>query len=1251
LAGRVVPSPAGGDEVDFSILGPLEVHDHGGAIRIAGARLRSLLILLLVNRNEVLSSDRILDALWPEGQPASGRAALQARVAALRRGIGADRIETREPGYVLRVGVDELDADRFERLVAEGRRKLRADDPVAAAPTLSAALALWRGEPLLDVAYAPFAQAEIQRLSGLYLGAVEDHVEARLAVADPSELVDELEGLVQRHPFRERLHGQLITALYRAGRQADALAAYQDARRTLAEELGIEPGPALQDLQRAVLAQDPGLLASAGQVTEPSPEHRRTVTVMLLDPEPMDDQDPELDRARREHVSATTRRIVEQHGGSLHRVAGNRVLATFGLPTVHEDDALRAIRAAMELSHADKPAPRIAIATGEIVAGGDRGWDVDGRPVTDAERLLGAAKSGHVLLGHGTRALIRSSVQLRPIDSGDAWLVEGLIAGSQPGGDDTRFVGRDHELAQLLQAFGRARDHRTVHLVTVIAPPGIGKSRLAREFTSVVGDQASVLVGHCPAYGEGVTFWPIAEILSRLTRDRPLAEILGGEIDAERIEARLGGVTGAAGAEIGVQEVFWAVRRLVETLGRERPLLLVVEDIHWAEPTMLTLLEYLTEWTIDTPVVLICLARPELLERAPAWAGGRVNALTILLEPLTGAESAALVGSLPVAQRLSGSLRGRIQDLADGNPLFLEQIVAHMVEQGVSDSEIRIPPTIQALLAARIEQLATAERSALERASILGSEFAMDALSALQPPGTAPHRSADLRALAAKEFLRTTSSRAGSEPSYRFRHVLLQQSAYAGMTRSLRAELHERYADWLDSSGGERTLETDELIGYHLEQAVHHRREIGDGGERTSAIAGRAGARLAAAGHRAFTSGDMGAAVGLLRRAGDLLPVGDRTRLDTLPDLAGALFETGQLRDAIAVLNEASTVALEVGDQRTIWRAAVQTRQLGLYIEPGEADVDELLNEVGEAARVLEGLGDRLGAARAWRTLSDLHLMQGRVRTAERACRRATEHAAAVSSRRERAWSIGQLGFCSLWGPTRVSTVLRRLREVLRSAAGDPLLEANVLGFLAVAEMMAGRSDAARADMARGRAMTRALGLTWQGGFHETLAADMERISGNPAGAEPLFRSAMTILLDQGDRWTASIASIDLASVLLDLGRVDEALELIDAAGVMPVSGDAEWRFKRAAVGGRALARLDRPDDGLALAQEAAADVLRTEYVEHQGTVLLGLAEVQAACGRATDARASAISARDTFDRKGDRASAERARQFAAQLG
>jgi hypothetical protein len=278
--------------------------------------------------------------------------------------------------------------------------------------------------------------------------------------------------------------------------------------------------------------------------------------------------------------------------------------------------------------------------------------------------------------------------------------------------------------------------------------------------------------------------------------------------------------------------------------------------------------------------------------------------------------------------------------------------------------------------------------------------------------------------------------------------------------------------------------------------------------------------------------------------------------------------------------------------------------------------------------------------------MSELHLMEGRVRAAERDCRRATEHAAAGSSRRERAWLVGQSGYCWLWGPARVSTVLRDLRVVLRSAPGDPLVEANLLGFLAVAEMMAGMPDEARSDMERGRAMTRALGLTWQVGFHDTLAADLERIAGDPTAAEPLYRAAMTLFIEQGDRWTGSSASLDLAAVLIDLGRIDEALERIDAVDSLPTPADIEWRFKRSATTARALARIGRTEEAVALAEAASADALRTDYLEHHGTVLLALAEVQKIAGLSDEATASARAAVDAFTRKGDRTSVARARRL-----
>src|SRR5262245_20647298 len=376
--------------MEFRILGPLEVLQDGRAVDVGGAKHRALLGVLLLSPNRVVSRDRLIDSLWPERPPETAGKALQVYVSQLRKALGRERIVTRKPGDLVHVEEGELDLERFQRLQEEGR--------------FAEGFSLWRGPPLADFLYEPFAQAEIARLEELRLACLEERIERDLAQGRNADLVGELEALVREHPLRERLRGQLMLALYRSGRQAEALDVYQAGRRLLADELGLDPGAALKDLQKAILVHDPALdplvdlpdgerhelppaAASAPSPLAATREVRKTVTVLFADVSPSGERlDPESLRRLIDRCFEELRPVLERHGGMVERFVGGAVATVFGLPVVHEDDALRAVRAGDEIrAHLSglegeleghwgaQLELRIGVSTGEVVAGGDSG--------------------------------------------------------------------------------------------------------------------------------------------------------------------------------------------------------------------------------------------------------------------------------------------------------------------------------------------------------------------------------------------------------------------------------------------------------------------------------------------------------------------------------------------------------------------------------------------------------------------------------------------------------------------------------------------------------------------------------------------------------------------------------------------------------------------------------------------------------------------------------------------------------------
>ncbi|MDQ4029865.1 MAG: AAA family ATPase, partial [Actinomycetota bacterium] len=848
--------------MEFRILGPLEVLDGDRAVPLPGGRARALLARLILDAGNVVSAERLVDDLWGEAVPATAHTALQGLVLQLRRRLEPTRargeppvvLRTAPPGYVLAVDPALVDATRFRRLLEDAR----AAEARERAATFRRALALWRGPALTDFVYEPFAQREIATLEELRLAAIEDRVDADLALGPQSELVAELEALVAEHPFRERLRGQLMLALYRNGRQAEALDTYRDARRALVEELGIEPGPRLRQLEQAILRQDPALEPQPSSAREqPALEpispaqpwlqaERRVVTVVFVDLGASlgvrDGLDAEALRRTMGLSRDAATAILTRHGATIEELVGDVLVGVFGTPVAHEDDALRAVRATVELREAATrqrgglerdphvPLPiRAGIETGEVVVGvpGSGQRTVSGDAVHVAAALQRAAGDDEVLVGEATGRVLDGAALLEPVaisgGSLGAWKVVDLVLGAPavPRRLDAPIVGRDAELARLGAALARTVRERTGCRFTVLGDAGIGKSRLAKEFTEVLGSGTVILTGHCLAYGDGVTFWPLREVVLEATRAGrfdSLSQLLAGEDDGEEIAGQLSAALGLTQEPTRVDELFPAVRRFFEALAKRHPLVVVLEDVQWAEETFLDLIEYVAR-AVREPVLLLCLARPELIEERPAWRAGRRNVETLFLEPLGSTEIQSIAdrvagGTLPV------ETRDRVVETAQGNPLFAEQLVASLQDEDSAS----LPASVHALLAARLDRLGPAERDLLRCAAVVGTDFTVDALISLVPEQARPFVGRHLQALERKRLIRPRPS-AGRE--FSFRHVLIQLAAYRGATREDRAHLHERFAGWLRDEAPERPPSLDEMIGYHLEQAVAERRVLG----------------------------------------------------------------------------------------------------------------------------------------------------------------------------------------------------------------------------------------------------------------------------------------------------------------------------------------------------------------------------------------------------------------------------------------
>ena len=529
-------------------------------------------------------------------------------------------------------------------------------------------------------------------------------------------------------------------------------------------------------------------------------------------------------------------------------------------------------------------------------------------------------------------------------------------------------------------------------------------------------------------------------------------------------------VLGDPGAATSVDEIARATRVLLEAVAAEAPLVIVLDDIQWGEAAFLDLVDHVAELSRDVPMLLLCMARPELYDRRPGWGGGKLNATTVLLEPLVDGDADVLVASLLDDNAADEGLRARILAAAEGNPLFAEEMVALVRDS--PGGQVVVPPTIQALLAARLDQLEPTERAVLGRGSIEGRVFHRGAVQALSPDET--ELTAPLSGLVRRELVRPDRAQLAGEEAFRFRHLLIRDAAYDALPKATRAELHERFASWIGAHGGE-VVEHDEVAGYHLERAYRCRVELGPAGDSARALAARAGEHLAAAGTKAAARGDMRAATGLLSRAIELMPSRDARRLALLPAFGRALQEAGQWERAEAVLSEALELAQAAGDRRVAADAAVARTHLRLFTG-STASHGEARLVLAEAARVFEELGDEAGLARALGLGGQIRFWAGESAAAIDDLERAARHARAAGDRMQEVDSLHYVLIAAVNGPMPVGSALARVLAMRDQLEGDRRLEVTLLRCQSRLEAMQGGFDDARVLIARATALMQELG-------------------------------------------------------------------------------------------------------------------------------------------------------------------------------
>jgi DNA-binding SARP family transcriptional activator/tetratricopeptide (TPR) repeat protein len=1217
--------------MEFRVLGPLEVWEGGRPLELRRPKHRALLAALLLRAGQAVSVDQLLDDLWGERPPPTARGSLQNMVSGLRKLLGKTVLRTESPGYVLDVGPERIDVFRFERLVEEARSAADEEERVE---RLRKALALWRGPPLADLAFEPFVLLEAPRLEGLRLAAHEELLEARLALGEHTQLLPELEALVAEHPFDERLRGQLMLALYRAGRQTEALELFREARRLLVDELGLEPSTTLRELEQAILRHDPALAPARPPSLLPT---RKTATVLYAALVAAELLDPELLSGLLDRYSAAAQLALERHGGTVEILRSGGILVVFGVPQSHEDDALRALRAAVELREGlqalgDELEPRIGIDTGEVFVGGPGSAALAiGAVVGIAKRLQEAATAGEIMIGPTTFGLVRDAVRLdrlEPLGLGSdrplgAWRLIELIEGAPaiPRRFEAPLVGRREELAELLGAFETARDQSSCQLVVLVGEPGIGKTRLARELVAKVGREALVLVGRCISYGAGATWLPLSEMLRETGAETPeaLGALLFAEQDRELVERRVAGLIDASEELAPLDETNWAIRRLVEVLARKQPLLLLFEDVHWAEPALLDLIDYIGKRATGR-ILVLCLTRPELLEVRTDWAEKAIT-----LSALSGADLHALVDFLDAP--LDPNASDRVVEVAEGNPLFAEQLVAHAREEGPESLELA-PPSIEALLASRIDLLSVEERALLQRAAVIGRRFSRAAMLELSA-GDRAFTEAQLRLLNDKGFI----SLGASDESLSFHHVLVRTVAYAGLTKALRADLHERIADWHERNG-----DAPALVGYHLEQAYHCLTELLPDEEHTLDLGRRGAERLASAAGQAVAEEDMRAAAALFVRAAALLGRADRLRPELLTHLGAALAAPGwsaELARADGVLAEAMEVARNFGAPQTEWNARIERSFVRRQMDPA-AWMRQARHEAEEAIEVCQKQGYLREQGQAWRLLGTLENDLGHARAGEEALRHALTYARRTRDERAERLILVELGFIAVYGPMPTADAIGLLEKNLELALARGRRHWQAITYESLAILWALRAGfvGARRFLADARILRDDLGLSGAGSAVAT--AVVEKLAGELAAAEAAYRSALRLYGEQGNLGFESTLAAELAAVLVERGRDDEAFRLTELAERNAAADDVHAQTRWRGVRGRVLAGRGLHEDALRLACDATQIASATDWLPLQADGLIDLGIVLRLAGRSDEAISEIERALQLYEGKGN---------------
>lgn len=1047
--------------------------------------------------------------------------------------------------------------------------------------------------------------------------------------------------------------------------------------------------------------QTPAVQAAAvPTVAPPAPtqkQERKVVTAVFSDltgSTAMGEKlDPETVQTVMSRYFAKMSEILQAHGGTVEKFIGDAIVAVFGVPVVHENDALRAVSACVEMRDAMNEMNkefmdrwgfqllvRTGVNTGEVIATDISQGDAfsTGDTMNVAARLEQNAPPGEILIGRATERLVSHAAKLEEIEPlalkgksepVPAWKVISVDK-LAPVGDrnlNSTLVGRDDELKTMVDRFERAVKERTCQLFTLFGSAGVGKSRLTAEFIANVEEKATVLHGRCLPYGDGITFYPLGEAVKTAAditdadtaadARRKMEELIGDDEECTVISERIAAAIGLADEAIGGHEILWAVRKLFEALARRNPVVVVFDDIHWAESTFLEMLEYLVGWTQDAPIFLLCPSRRELLETRPGWGTDNPNMDSLILEPLTAADSERLIANLLGQTGLPPKAYDNIVAAAEGNPLYVEEMIRIIIDDGKLEmrdgqwevtgdlEEVTVPPTIQALLAARLDKLREPERAVIQRASVIGKTFWWGAVTELSPDELKTQVGSHLQTLVRKELVFPERSTFPAEDAFLFGHILIRDSAYDGLAKMVRAQLHEVFASWLEAKMGDRVLEYEEILGYHLEQAANYHNELGSPVAVVDAISERASLWLGRAGKRALARSDMPAAAKLLQRASDLLPDQDARRLELLLDLSDALKDIGELARAEEVYNEGVRVLPHLADRRLEARFEVLKAVLELHTGRAEGTEGETLRRAQAAIAVFEELGDELGLSQAHQLQAEVHWDEGEYVATEKALEKALVHAESANNDRERSKILGWLVSALFWGPTNTEEAIRRCEEILQSASGDRLVEAKTVTILAGLHGMRGNFEEARSLFRRGQTIQTELGqnLSIAAGFQ--VSGMIEMLAGDPEAAERELRRGYQGLEEMGDKGFLVTTAAFLGRSLYEQGRYEEAEAFTRTSEELAPSEDLTARGDWVSTRAKLLARKGEFEEAEKLAREALAIFKEEAEVRDRADALIDLAEVLELAGRAEEARPQVEEAVRLYEIKGIVPSLEKARR------